>query len=74
MASDTLGYMPLSKRRVVRLDRQTKILLGLAFLAGIVVFWTIHTIQRWTSLGPLTSALDNYQRMCATISFPQRVC
>ena len=59
MVSDTLGYMPLS--RVVRLDKQTKILLGLAFLAGIAVFWTIDAIQRRASLSPLTSALDNYR-------------
>ena len=64
MASDTLGHVPLSKRRAVRLDKQTKILLGLAFLAAIMVFRMVHTIQRWTSLGPLMSALDGYQRMC----------
>ena len=61
MVSDTLGYTPLSKRRVVRLDKQTKILSGLAFLAGIAVFWTIDAIQRRASLSPLTSALDNYR-------------
>ena len=66
MASDTLGYMPLSKRRIARLDRQTKILLGLAFLGGVIVFWTVGFIQRLTSLGPLASALDNYQRMCVS--------
>lgn len=64
MVSDTLGYMPLSKRRVPRLDRQTKILMGLAFLAGLIVLWTVNYIRRLTSLGPLSSALDNYQRMC----------
>jgi len=69
MASDTLGYMPLSKRKVVRLDRQTKILMGLAFFAGVVVLWTVNYIQRLRSLGPLSSALDNYQRMCVFLLF-----
>lgn len=67
MASDTLGYMPLSKRRVPRLDRQTKILMGLAFLAGITLWWTVGYIRRVTSLGPLSSALDNYQQMCVSL-------
>ena len=68
MASDTLGYMPLSKR-IVRLERQKMVLLGLGFLAGILVLQTIGFIQRSTSLAPLTSALDNYQEMCVSVSF-----
>ena len=71
MVSDTLGYMPLSKRRITRLDRQTKIHLALGFVAGFIVLWTIGYVQRLTSLGPLSSALDNYQRMCVTVSFRQ---
>lgn len=70
MAAETLGYMPLSKKRVVRLDRQTKILVGLAFLAGIVVHWTIGFFHRLTSLAPLSSALDNFQSMCVFPLFP----
>jgi len=71
MASDTLGYMPLSKRRVVRLEKQSKVLLAVGFLAGVVVFWIVAYIQRANSLGPLSSALDNYQRMCVSFSFLQ---
>ena len=70
MATETLGYMPLSKKRVVRLDRQTKILVGLAFLAGIVVHWTIGFFHRLTSLAPLSSALDNFQSMYVFPIFP----
>ena len=69
MASDTLGYMPLSKRRSIRLERQSKILLAVGFVAGLFVFWTIGYIQRMSSLGPLVSALDNYQRMCVPFWF-----
>ena len=64
MSSDTLGYMPLSRRKLARLDRPTRILLCLAFLSGVFVFWTIGYIRRMNSLGALTSALDNYQEMC----------
>jgi len=69
MASDTLGYMPLSKRRVVRLEKQSKVLLAIGFLAGVVVYWIITYIRRANSLGPLVSAMDNYQRMCVPFSF-----
>jgi hypothetical protein len=68
MASDTLGYMPLSKRRISRLDRQTKILMCLAFFSGLTVFWTIGYFRRLNRLGPATSALDNYQKMYASLS------
>jgi len=69
MAAETLGYMPLSKRRVVRLDRQTKILVGLAFLSGVIVHWTIGFVHRLTSFAPLSSALDNFQSMYVFLIF-----
>lgn len=68
MASDTLGYMPLSRRRLARLDKQTKTLLCLAFLGGIFVFWTIDYVHSMNRLGPMTSAMDNYQKMCVSLS------
>lgn len=58
-SSDSLGYVPLSRRRT---DRRTKILLGLLFLGGIVVGYVL--CSNADGLGPKTSALDNYQRMC----------
>ena len=63
MSPEALGYVPLAKRRVARLERQTKILLLLSLLGGIIVFWTI---RRSDSFGPSSSALDNYQRMCVS--------
>ena len=69
MLSDALGYMPLSRRR---LDRQSKILLSLGFLSGIIVLWMIGLVRRLDSFGPSTSALDNYQSMCVSLSFLSR--
>ena len=48
--------------------------LGGLFLAGVVVFWMGHKIQRWTSHSLLTSASDDCQRMYVPFSFRQRVC
>jgi hypothetical protein len=63
-SSDALGYIPLARRR---LDKRAKILLGLLFLGGVVVGYVLR--MNADGLGPKTSALDNYQRMCVIFCF-----
>ena len=71
MSSEALGYIPLSNRGGNRLGGRTKVLICLAFVAGIICYRTIayHRAQGLANFGPLSSALDNYQRMFVLHSF-----